>query len=324
MAMNEKIKEDIWGAKELIEKKKNDKNLEDYSPYKSTYLWTNEDIKETLKELRIPNKEKALTVLSSGDHLFNLIVDGYSKIDTFDINRLSQYTSLGLKRAMILKYNLEEFKRRIDCIKTNTYTRKEELEEIRNCLDYMEKEHKLFFQSLLDAVARKEILEEDDYLLNYLLKKKPTTTTDLILGNNYLDSDEKYEVLRKRLQKVEISFQEKNILNIDKGNNNYDLVYLSNILDYAYINWGISWNYKNLKMLEKRLKDYLEKDGVIMLHYIFQYYKEVDYYFNNPEIKKKRLRKEELITFQNHYNQTSGILVLRKNLKNKEKYGIIG
>ena len=312
--MEEQLKEDIWGAKELIKKKKYDKNLEDYNPYKSTYLWTNEDIKETLKKLKISNKKKALTVLSSGDHLFNLIVDGYSIIDTFDINRLSEYTSLGLKRAMILKYNLEEFKRRIDCIKTNTYKREEELEEIRSCLDYMEEKHKLFFQSLLDAVAKKEILEKDDYLLNHLLKKKPTTTTDLIHGNNYLDSDENYELLRKRLQKVEISFQEKNILNIEKERKNYDLIHLSNILDYAYINWGISWDYKHLRILEKRLKDYIGKDGVVMLHYIFQYYEEIDYYFNNPEIKKKRLKREELITFQNHYNQTSGILVLRKNL----------
>ncbi|MBR2828102.1 MAG: hypothetical protein IKE70_02595, partial [Bacilli bacterium] len=106
--MKEKIKEDIWGTKKLIEKKENDNNLDNYNPYKSTYLWTNEDIIETLNQVKIPKKEKALTVLSSGDHLFNLIVDGYKEIDTFDINRLSEYTSLGLKRAMILKYNLED------------------------------------------------------------------------------------------------------------------------------------------------------------------------------------------------------------------------
>ncbi|MBR2827642.1 MAG: hypothetical protein IKE70_00205, partial [Bacilli bacterium] len=203
-------------------------------------------------------------------------------------------------------------KKRMDNIKTNTYTREEELEEIRNCLDYMEEEHKQFFQSLLDAVATKEILEKDDYLLNHLLKKKPTTRTNLILGNNYLNKEEDYNLLKKRLKEVKITFQEKNILNIEKEKKSYDFIHLSNILDYAYINWKTSWKYRNLKIFENKLKEQLGKDGIILLHYIFQYYDEIDYYFNNPEIKKKKLKKEELITFQNHYNQTSGILLLKK------------
>ena len=313
--MNEELKESIFETIKLIKRSEVDNNLDSYNPYKSVYLWTNEDIKNTLKHININNKEKALTVLSSGDHLFNLLVDGYKKVDTFDINKLSEYTSLGLKRAMILKYKLDEFKERIDKIKENDYTKEEELQEIRDCLNYMDEKHKIFFMEILNAAAKKKIIVgNNNRLLDHLIKKEPTTKTEKILGNNYLDNESNYELLRKRLNNTEITFTERNILELDNKKNNYDLIHLSNILDYAYIYWGTNWKYSNLKKVENNLKQELANDGVIILYYIFLNHDSIDYYFNNPSIKKIKCKKEHIITFNNIYNHNCGVLLTGKKL----------
>ncbi len=311
--MNIRTKEALLETIKLIKSRKIDDNLEDFSPYKSVYFWTNEDIKQSLEQLKDRNKDKALTVLSSGDHLFNLLVDGYQTVDTFDINSLSEYTSLGLKRAMILKYSLEEFKKRMDYIKTNTYTRDEEIDQIIDCFPYMETKHKEFFQSLIDTCYDDQsLLKKDDHLLDFLLKKKRTVKSDRILGNNYLDSTEEYELLKKRLNDTDISFTKRNILVPSKKKNNYDLIYLSNILDYAFIDWNVSWKYHQLKKLENSLEKELNKEGILLLYYFFYYDENLNHYFNNPAITEKKIKKEEIVTFHNSYDDDCAIMIKRK------------
>ena len=311
--MNRQQKESVEKTIELIKRCEKEKNLTNYSPYKSVYLWTNEDIKNTLKMIPITQKEKALTVLSSGDHPFNLLVDGYQEIDTFDVNELSEYTSLGLKRALILKHPKKEFENIMDYITTNKYTKEEELDLIRDCFNEMELEHKLFFQELLDAVARKEILtEHNNRLLDHLVKKNRTITTDKVLGNNYLSHNKNYEILQQKLKTNNIRFYPRNILKLEKRNNNYDLIHLSNILDYADIEWGSRWKLRELRKLENHIKHELSDDGIIILSYIFQYFDSVDYYFNNEMIKRKRCKREKLIPFKNAYEDNCAILIKKK------------
>ena len=310
--MDNKTIIDVEMTKKLIEEHHNDKNLEDYSPYKSVYLWTNEDIRNTLRVLKMNNKERALCVLSSGDHLFNLLVDGYKEVDTYDINMLAEYTSLGLKRAMIIKYPYLEFKYRMDKIQSNSYSYEEEIEEIIGCFDYMEEEHKLYFMELIDSIARKEIeLKAKDqsmqHLLDHLLKKTQTKKTDYILGNNYLDNEINYEILRDRLKNTTINFIPRNILRKENKRKKYDFIHLSNILDYAYLEWGKKWKYNKLLRLEKNLSKELNEDGLLLIYYIFQYFE--DLLLNDQTIHIKRKNKEELITFKNAYQQKSAILV---------------
>ena len=62
-----------------------------------------------MQQLDFKDKKKALSVLASGDHVFNLIYYGILNIDTFDTNRLTEYYALGLKRAALLAFTYEEY-----------------------------------------------------------------------------------------------------------------------------------------------------------------------------------------------------------------------
>lgn len=76
-----------------------------FSEYQRVYKDTNENIDGYMRLMDLEGKRNALTVLASGDHAFNLVYHGILDIETFDTNRLTEYYSLGLKRAAILKYD---------------------------------------------------------------------------------------------------------------------------------------------------------------------------------------------------------------------------
>ena len=61
-------------------------NARTCSDYDFVYYWTNEDIANSLKVAGC-KVDSALTVLSSGDHPFNLATLGAKNIDTFDSNK---------------------------------------------------------------------------------------------------------------------------------------------------------------------------------------------------------------------------------------------
>ena len=62
---------------------------EPFTKYQKVYFSTNENINEYIKFIN-QNSKDALTVLSSGDHVFNLIKEDILNIDTFDTNSLTE------------------------------------------------------------------------------------------------------------------------------------------------------------------------------------------------------------------------------------------
>ncbi|MBQ4584294.1 MAG: hypothetical protein IJA94_05360 [Bacilli bacterium] len=50
-----------------------------------------------------------MCVLSRGDHAFNAICHGIDKVDTFDVNRLTEYYAIGFKKRAIECLNFEQF-----------------------------------------------------------------------------------------------------------------------------------------------------------------------------------------------------------------------
>lgn len=77
--------------------------IENYIKYHNAfsnrvYSYTNENIKSYLNNFDFNGKSSALSVLSSGDQVFNLIHNGITNIDTFDSNYLTEFYSLGIKK----------------------------------------------------------------------------------------------------------------------------------------------------------------------------------------------------------------------------------
>ena len=82
---------------------------DEHSKYSKIYFWTNENVDAYLNLVTFEGKDSALSVLASGDQLFNLICKGIINIDTFDSNKLTEYFAFGLKRAAILKYSYQDY-----------------------------------------------------------------------------------------------------------------------------------------------------------------------------------------------------------------------
>ena len=75
--------------------------------YSPVYIFTTENITKVIKNMNVC-KKKVLTVSSSGDHIFNMLLNGASTIECYDINYFTKYYFY-LKEATIRSLNYEEF-----------------------------------------------------------------------------------------------------------------------------------------------------------------------------------------------------------------------
>lgn len=186
------------------------------------YKKTNEKLNEFIDLLL--NKDKVLSVIGSGDQILNTLLTKPSKIDAFDISVFPKFF-LKLKIASIKSLSRDEY------IKFFFSTTETFLDE--------------YYDDLYFDKIRKELdIEAEDfwtYLFQYndwydiynstLFSSESVFEEQAIIQNKYLDNDEYYK-LRDILQNVQINYIESNLLDL-KINDTYDLIYLSNILEYV-------------------------------------------------------------------------------------------
>ncbi len=186
------------------------------------YKKTNEKLNEFIDLLL--NKDKVLSVIGSGDQILNTLLTKPSKIDAFDISAFPKFF-LKLKIASIKSLSRDEY------IKFFFSTTETFLDE--------------YYDDLYFDKIRKELDDESEdfwtYLFQYndwydiynstLFSSESVFEEQAIIQNKYLDNDEYYK-LRDILQSVQINYIESNLLDL-KINDTYDLIYLSNILEYV-------------------------------------------------------------------------------------------
>lgn len=232
-----------------------------------TYFYTNENIKEYIDYAKINSSTKCLSVMASGDHAFNLVTKGAKVIDTFDINRLTEYFSLGFKRALILKNDYYEFINICNLISDEKLSLDDTCDLINDLLPYMDKKYSKFWLEIMNY--------------NYWVQKNNKRTIDLFhmlclitektnghsKNNLYLKSVQEYNLLRNNLGNANISFKELNITELSDAfrKNKYDVMMLSNILDY------VNLDVKSFNELAKSLESMMNKEGILFLKYIFLY-----------------------------------------------------
>ena len=288
------------------------------SAYDMVYYWTNEDINGYLESSEVKPKS-ALTVLSSGDHLFNLVTLGAQDVDTFDSNKLTEFYALGFKRAMILKYTYPRFKRKMELIR-NGFLRFEDVTElIKDLFPYMEKRHQLFFQELIDYTYKKKLPAKN--IIDILARDEHDLWGYQLFGNNYLLNKESYDKLRACLANTNITFNSCDAINLKKEYNGkkYDAILLSNILDYFFRFSRYSWTYHTILAYEKELETLLNKNGTLFLYYVFETPAPNGhiYPFNRCSIIPEHLEEEELIKFLNCYGSNSAIVLKREGSKQR-------
>ena len=260
--------EELYKTKELIE------NYIKYHKRFSNrvYSYTNENIKSYLNNFDFNDKNNALSVLSSGDQVFNLIHNGITNIDTFDSNYLTEFYSLGIKKAMILKYDYKEFLHKYLDLLLGYYSIYKESIFIEKLLPYMDNKYAMFWNDLVKFNYDLQSNNSDKRLLiSDIVTKKFIIKDRIKLYNNYLSSNEDYEILKDNLLNSKINFSCLDILDIsNKFNNKYDFILLSNIFDYLDSRFKLGWNYFYLKEEINKMYPMLNNDGVMLSHYLFK------------------------------------------------------
>ena len=252
------------------------KNYDSYNlfaGYQRVYFQTNENIDSYLGIYDLNHKKNALCVAGSGDQAFSLIAKGINDIQLFDINKLTEYMILGLKKAIILKYNYSEYFEIMFKL-VNLQTNFRDIYNIINDLiPYMEEKYQYFWLEVINYYKMLQLSEKTNY---NLIKMLSLTNIEQIVKNNssYLNSNEDYDKLRNNLKECIINFKSVNAITLENDfqNNKFDLILLSNILDYFHLYWGNNWPISYLEKYVNGLCNIMNNDSILYLHYAFTPY----------------------------------------------------
>lgn len=236
-----------------------------FGQFDRCYFSTTEDIKAYLKGVHF-NKEKALCVLASGDHVFNLISLGVKKIDTFDINELTYFTFY-LRRALLLGFpRIRDFENvQIDFFGSKSIRRVASI--LASLKEFMPDDVYCYYEEL---VKYNNHVSRGNYSLFQSLYRGYCNSVNADY-NVYMESEEQFKRLLDRIETAKVNFRFGDIRDIkDSLGNNYDLMLLSNIADYNF-DFSKPEGIKSFKKFLASLGANLALDGVIINYFIICY-----------------------------------------------------
>lgn len=242
------------------------------------YKSTNERLSCYSKYLS--NRKYILSVISSSDQILNSILLGTLKIDAFDISTFPKYF-LYLKIASILTLTCDEYINFFYNYNVDNTIYDDYYDLIRSELEY---ENKEFWDSLFNYYDWNDIY-------NSTLFSSEVVNKNYVIEQNFYLQNDNYNRLKKIIKSVNINTFTGNIFDlVNELDNKYDLVYLSNIINYSDIN-----NYKDLLGKFK-----LTEKGII-LTYLYIINSNIKNFFNG-----------ENYCFDQFENLNSGVLIYQK------------
>lgn len=250
--------DDITIAQQIIGNKYRNIKKNIYHDTSFIFATTNEKI--SFYEEFFQNKEKALSVIGSGDQILNLILSGCKNVAGFDISRFPKYF-LELKKAGILTLTRGEF---ISFFFDITYKKDEIYDDMywnmRNCL---KEEDKNFWDSLLNYYDWSEITQST------LFSSQTVSLNSIMENNRYLEK-QNYEEMKKLVLISQIKYYTDNIQHLATIiKEKYDFINLSSIMYYI----------DHYKKLLPQLP--LTENGGIALTYLYEVKEELS--MNYPE-----------------------------------------
>ena len=217
---------------EEIEKTKN-VILGSYSSvHDRIYYSSNEDLDSLFDSIDVKDKS-VLTVLGSGDQLFHLSCGKPKTIDTFDINVLAK-NYYYLRRWSIL-YNDEYY--------PNVFSNESIYHLLEKVTPVTEEEYYAY-----------------SYWKEYIQTFYPYMTKDLFNSSSVRNKITYLKRLKEQLLSHDIHFYGMDISK-EKIDNHYDLIVLSNILEYYSLE-----DYK-IKQVKDHLLDMLNEKGEVLISY---------------------------------------------------------
>ena len=308
------IDNDIRKAKELIEDNK--RFIPKHHCFERIYPFTNENFKNVLNNINLVNKN-SLTVLGSADQTFDLLLKGSNNITTFDINPLTKYYFYLKKAALQANLSISEYLN-FFCYKQyplDNYNNKNafNLNTFDKLIPYLKNDNYDFWTSLFDEYKPEEIRTYNG-LFN-LDELKYNILTETI---NYLSDEKQFDLLKEKINDLNFNFINENIINLPNIlEDNYDFIYLSNIIQYIDEIYQNPTKDKELQLINikkfyqliKELCNYLKDDGTLIAGYLHNYKIEN----NDNSIFNKNIREQIFNSKNFHYLLLNGINTYKKH-----------
>lgn len=289
-----------------------------FTKHSKIYLTANENVAAYTDLVKETDAKSALTVLASGDQAFNLVANGVYDIDTFDTNHITEYYVLGFRRAMIAKYDYQNYLSITKKIISHNTSFYEICDIVMGLLGYMDEPYRTFWHKFVDynyKIQRNKPQNFNPFVL--LAMEENLKIENIISGNNYLTNEDEYKIFRHMLGHANITFKPANALKLAKSfSDKYDTILLSNILDFAFFNWSQYFGYQKLKEYQEELLPLLTDNGLLFLYYNFHDTKNP--IIGDSYVLDKHLTTEETIMFpaKSHSGNDSMLLVRKKGNNN--------
>jgi len=229
---------------------------EDFTSNKSQlFLFSNENVRDSLGTLGDLRGKTVLSVGASGDHAFEAYLSGARRVDLFDINPYQKLV-VELKHKMIKKLDFAEFRK---CFAGD-------FADNRKILRKLYPEFSMNLISLLQGLYN----SNNNSTFTPWCLYKPGAPQNI----SYLTCATEYERLRNILPK-KLEFKTVSLDEIPhKFSQRYDCILLSNIFDYFWTQYDITSRFNDfyhevlLPIAEKNLVPF---NSQIMFHYCFDW-----------------------------------------------------
>lgn len=272
------LEEDLKNAKYLIENHKFYRNHGEM--FEMIYPFTNENIKDMFSCFNFKDKE-CLSILGSSDQVFDMYLRGAKSVTAFDINPLTKYLFYLKRAALRADLTKEEYLSFFCSSENNDEFKKSFNEEtFARIVPFLKGNSYKFWTELYTRYSGYKIREQD--CLFSFDEYKRSTLESIV----YYLSDEGFEKVKEISSSIKITFVNKNIKDLILSKN-YDLMYLSNLIQYASsIFWQQSLyetKYEEEKVSLQEFKDFimqykdnLNDNGVMIIGYIYTILEECD------------------------------------------------
>lgn len=230
----------------------------EFSKYSQLYLNTTENL-SYLEKIDV-NKKDALTVTGSFDQCLNLVYGGANYICNFDVNVLTIFLAT-FKYAAIKTLDYQEY---LDFFSRNDALNYQMYLKLRPFLIEPFNEYWDFVYDLFSLDGEK--------LANSHLFLGIEIDDQLVATNPYLKNEKTYNETKQKLDNVHINFEEKNLLEIGEGEEQYDLMFFSNIQSYLVEDYFATMSENAyLDFIQNKASRQLKDGGKIQMAYQYQY-----------------------------------------------------
>jgi hypothetical protein len=250
------VEKDLHDAYELIAQEDYIPGLP-YSLVSPIYKGSNENMNCKGYKDALSNNNKTLSVIGSGEQILNTIFNNSFNIDAFDISKFPEYY-LKLRIGAIKAFNYSDYIKFFYSIDSFNQ------EQFDRVMEKLDPETRYFWEKLNNKVNGSRKLFK-----SHLFSIMHPDQYDAKMRNPYLESEETYNELKRKINNVNIHYFNESIYTLaPRLETPYDFINLSNICEYSYQHFKDLPKYEPLRAFGKFVKNLRITDDGKILNYL--------------------------------------------------------